>query len=58
MTFSTNKTSINFNSIVIHNCSDGKICNQHNCKSIKEVTIIRYLGIICDKSFKVEFVHS
>jgi len=56
MTFSINKTRdktfTNFNSIILHNCRDGIICNQHSCKSTKAVTRIRYLGIIFDNNLK------
>jgi len=46
------KNDINYNNITIHDCDINKICDSQNCKSIKKVEKIRYLGIIFDKNLR------
>lgn len=55
MPFSINKTDCNFNTIAVHGCVNNKICNQENCKIIKIVSKIRYLGVIFDNNLKWNF---
>lgn len=52
MPFSIKKNDINYNNITIHDCDINKICDSQNCKSIKKVKKIRYLGIIFDKNLR------
>lgn len=51
-TFSINEASTNFNTIILQNSSDGLVCYQLNCKSIKAMTRIRYRGIILDNHLR------
>jgi len=46
MSFFINNNFTNFNTIVLHNYVDGLNCNSHTFSIIKEVSKIRYLGII------------
>ena len=55
MPFSINKTDCNFNTIAVHGCVNNNICNQENCKIIKIVGKIRYLGVIFDNNLKWNF---
>ena len=52
MPFSIKKNDINYNNITIHDCDINKICDSQNCKSIKKVEKIRYLGIIFDNNLR------
>jgi len=55
MPFSINKTDCNFNTIAVHGCVNNKMCSQENCKIIKMVGKIRYLGVIFDNNLKWNF---
>jgi hypothetical protein len=46
MLFSINKMDCKFNTIAVHGCVNNKICNQENCKIIKIIGKVRYLGIL------------
>jgi len=55
MPLSINKIDCNFNTIAVYGCFNNKICNQENCKIIKIVGKIRYLGVIFDNNLKWNF---
>jgi hypothetical protein len=55
MKLSINKITNDEFPIIIHNSQNQLICSMQNCKQIKQVSKIRYLGIIFDNNLRWNF---